>query len=179
VQSHLACDRPLHSLQRYSVNHQRTLCSMTLQWIAWGPEYSLLISGFLITALLLQSGVNLAPSALSRLLYPSGISYSATALTLISPYCPDWHQRKDSLIATTSSARWLFFQNYSRSSLMWSLGTPVGRYDRRAVLSGVAIHTLRLPGRRWCIGTRLRAAVFPVAVLAISPPLRTIFRVAA
>jgi len=163
----------LHSLQRYSVNHHVPLVFYDLCNGSLGVQIFFVISGFLITALLLQERRKFGSISLSgfyirrafRILPPLYTYIAVVALIGISGRII--LNRNDIISAV------LFFHNYSRSSSMWSLEHLWSIcIEEQFYLVWPFILCACLAGDG--VEHRLRAAVFPVAVLAISPPLRTI-----
>ncbi|HEV2618463.1 MAG TPA: acyltransferase, partial [Acidobacteriaceae bacterium] len=163
----------VHSLQRYSIGHTVSLVYYVLLNGALGVQIFFVISGFLITNLLLQERRKTGTISLSEFyirrvfrILPPLYTYIAV-IGLIGLWGGFELNRSDFISGI------FFFHNLSRSTSMWSLQHLWSiSVEEQFYLVWPFVLCAFLKGDSE--KDRMMASVFPIAVLLVSPPLRTI-----
>ena len=164
----------LHTVQRFSMNHHVGLGWYVLFNGLYGVEIFFVISGFLITSLLLQEqrkhgSISLRGFYLRRAfrILPPLYFYIGVvlALAIAGRIALNWNDIFSSLF---------FFHNISQTSNMWSLEHlwSISVEEQFYLLWPVVLF---LSIRRRGYEGRSKAAVFPIIILLISPLARVVF----
>ena len=164
----------LHTLQRFSINHHVGLGWYALFNGGLGVSIFFVISGFLITSLLLQEerkrgSISLRGFYLRRAFRILPPLYFYIGIVVLLGAVGRLDLNRSDIVSSM-----FFFHNFAQNSTMWSvehLWSISVEEQFYLVWPLILFACMRRPG----IAGRFRAAAFPAVILAISPIARTFF----